>query len=129
LKAFAGRIRTSITLVTSSSARAAVPGTAGLAAVNGALTAMVGPLAAELAPLRVNAVAPGVIRTPWWDSTPFEQREAAFAGVAATMPAGRVGEPEEVAEAILFLATNGYVTGTVLDCAGGGHLALWHGRT
>ncbi len=54
----------SVTLVTAASAQAAFPGTAGLAAVNGALEAAVRPLAAELAPLRVNAVSPGVVDTP-----------------------------------------------------------------
>jgi NAD(P)-dependent dehydrogenase (short-subunit alcohol dehydrogenase family) len=113
----------SVVFVTAVSARAALPGTAGLAAINGALEAVVGPLAAELAPLRVNAVSPGVIDTPWWDRVPVEQREAVFKGVAQTVPAGRIGRPEHVAQAILLLATNPYVTGTVLDVAGGAHLA------
>ncbi|MFI9306983.1 SDR family oxidoreductase [Streptomyces triculaminicus] len=69
--------------ITSASGRTAFPGTAGLAAVNGALAAMVPPLAVELAPLRVNAVSPGVIDTPWWDQIPEEQREALFHGLAA----------------------------------------------
>jgi NAD(P)-dependent dehydrogenase (short-subunit alcohol dehydrogenase family) len=84
---------------------------------------MVAPLAAELAPRRVNAVSPGVIDTPWWDAQAPEMREATFDALAAWVPAGRVGRPQEVAEAIVALATNGYITGTVLDCAGGGQLA------
>src|SRR4051794_23617004 len=56
-----------IVFVTAGSARAALPGTSGLAAINGALEATVAPLAAELAPRRVTAVSPGVIDTPWWD--------------------------------------------------------------
>jgi len=115
--------RASVTLVTAGSARAALPGTSGLAAINGALEAMVGPLAAELAPRRVNAVSPGVVRTPWWDALPTEQREAVFAGFAAALPVRRIGEAEEIAAAIVALATNGFVTGTVLDVAGGGQLA------
>ncbi|WP_280361858.1 SDR family oxidoreductase [Nocardia wallacei] len=59
----------SVTPVTAGLSRAAFSGTSGLAAVNGALDAMVPPLAVELAPLRVNAVSPGVINTPWWDPT------------------------------------------------------------
>jgi NAD(P)-dependent dehydrogenase (short-subunit alcohol dehydrogenase family) len=58
--------RGSITLVTAGSAQSALPGTAGLAAVNGALEAAVPVLARELAPRRVNAVSPGVIETGWW---------------------------------------------------------------
>ncbi|MFF0489449.1 SDR family oxidoreductase [Nocardia sp. NPDC004068] len=112
----------SITLVTAASAHAAFPGTAGLAAINGALHALVPPLAVELAPLRVNAVAPGVIDTPWWDRVPAERREALFDGLAATTPVGRVGRPEEVASAIRALAGNGFVTGVVLDVTGGANL-------
>ncbi|MCQ4213790.1 SDR family oxidoreductase [Streptomyces longispororuber] len=112
----------SITLITAASARAAFPGTSGLAAINGALEAMIPPLAVELAPRRINAVSPGVIDTPWWDRVPPEQRKQLFAGLAATTPVGRVGAPGEVAAAINSLATNGFITGVVLDCTGGANL-------
>ncbi|MEU1206281.1 SDR family oxidoreductase [Nocardia sp. NPDC005825] len=113
----------SVTLVTAASARSAFPGTAGLAAINGALNAMVAPLAVELAPLRINAVAPGVIDTPWWDRVPEAQRTALFDGLVATTPVGRVGRPEDVAAAIHLLAVNGFTTGVVLDVNGGTGLA------
>jgi len=109
----------SITFVTAASARKAMPGTAGLAAINGALNTIVPTLALELKPLRVNAVSPGVIDTPWWDKFPADQREAAFANAAATAPVGRVGRPEDVAEAIVFVIGNGFMTGTIIDCDGG----------
>ncbi|WP_030057008.1 MULTISPECIES: SDR family oxidoreductase [Streptomyces] len=112
----------SVTLITAASARAAIPGTAGLAAINGALEAMVPPLAVELAPLRVNAVSPGVIDTPWWDRVPAEQRAALFEGLATTTPVGRVGRAEDVARAIHMLAANTFVTGVVFDCTGGANL-------
>jgi NAD(P)-dependent dehydrogenase (short-subunit alcohol dehydrogenase family) len=111
----------SITLVTAGSARAALPGTSGLAAVNGALQAMVAPLAAELAPRRVNAVSPGVVRTPWWDGTP--NRDELFESFANALPVKRVGEADDVAAAIFLVATNGYMTGTITDVDGGGHLS------
>ena len=60
----------SVTLIGAGSAESALPATAGLAAVNGGLHAAMRPLAVELAPLRVNAVAPGVIETPWWAGMP-----------------------------------------------------------
>ncbi|MFD7843121.1 SDR family oxidoreductase [Nocardia sp. NPDC059764] len=113
----------SVTLVTAASARSAFPGTAGLAAINGALNAMVAPLAVELAPRRINAVAPGVIDTPWWDRVPEAQRTALFDGLVATTPVGRVGRPEDVAAAIHLLAVNGFTTGVVLDVNGGTGLA------
>ncbi|KOV68463.1 SDR family oxidoreductase [Streptomyces sp. MMG1121] len=113
----------SVTLVTAASARAALPGTAGLAAVNGALESLVPPLAVELAPLRINAVSPGVIDTPWWDAVPAEQRRSLFDGLAATTPVGRVGRPEDIARSIHLLATNGFVTGVVLEATGGATLA------
>lgn len=109
--------------MTAGSARAALPGTSGLAAINGALQAMVGPLAAELAPRRVNAVSPGVIDTPWWDGQTTELRQNTFDTIADWVPAGRVGDSADVAAAIIALATNGYITGTVLDCSGGPQLA------
>jgi NAD(P)-dependent dehydrogenase (short-subunit alcohol dehydrogenase family) len=112
----------SVTMVTAASARAAFPGTAGIAAVNGALETIVAPLAVELAPLRVNAVSPGVIDTHWWNALPEDQRGAYFGSVAAVSPVRRVGTPEDVAEAIVYLAGAGFVTGTVLACDGGSSL-------
>ncbi|MEU5879499.1 SDR family oxidoreductase [Spirillospora sp. NPDC047279] len=117
------RLTGSVTFVTASSARAALPGTAGLAAINGALEAAVPPLATELAPLRINAVSPGVIDTPWWDALPAEQRAAMFAEHAAGLPVGRVGRPEDVAQAVLMAAANGFVTGQVIEVNGGLSLA------
>jgi NAD(P)-dependent dehydrogenase (short-subunit alcohol dehydrogenase family) len=114
----------SVTLVTAVSARTAFPGTAGLAGANGALEAIVPPLAVELAPLRVNAVSPGVIDTPWWSGMPAEQRRAYFEATAAVSPVRRVGQPEDVADAIVYLADAGFVTGTVLECTGGSNLTV-----
>jgi NAD(P)-dependent dehydrogenase (short-subunit alcohol dehydrogenase family) len=109
----------SVVFVTAGSARGALAGTSGLAAINGALEAMVGPLATELSPRRVNAVSPGVIDTPWWDGMPAEQRDATMATFAHACPAGRIGHPADVADAIVFAATNPYMTGAVLPVDGG----------
>jgi NAD(P)-dependent dehydrogenase (short-subunit alcohol dehydrogenase family) len=124
LKAAAPKLSSggSVTVISAASARSAIPGTAGLAAVNGALEAMVRPLAAELAPVRVNAVSPGVIDTPWWSGMPAEQRAAFFKDAATATPVGRVGRPDDVATSVLYLAGNGFVTGTVLECTGGANL-------
>jgi NAD(P)-dependent dehydrogenase (short-subunit alcohol dehydrogenase family) len=112
----------SVTIITAASARAAFAGTAGLAAANGALETMIGPLAVELAPLRVNAVSPGVIDTHWWHGLPDDQRQAYFSAVAAITPVRRVGQPDDVAGAIVYLAGAGFITGTVLECTGGSNL-------
>lgn len=113
----------SVTFVTAASARAAFPGTAGLAAINGALEAVIPPLAVELAPLRVNAVSPGVIDTAWWSAMPAESRAELFDGLAAATPVGRVGRAEDVAAVIRMLVGNTFMTGTVIDCTGGVNLA------
>src|SRR6185312_13238540 len=84
----------SITFVSAISARAANPGTAGLAAINSAIEGLVKPLAVELRPRRVNAVSPGVIDTPWWNWLQGDQKRETFEKFAAATPAGRVGKPE-----------------------------------
>ena len=93
---------------------------AGLGAACAALEGLTRGLALELGPrLRVNCVAPGMVRTELHDRTPPERRAAMFRATGASLPVGRIGEPEEVAQAILLLATNGYLTGHVIDIDGG----------
>jgi NAD(P)-dependent dehydrogenase (short-subunit alcohol dehydrogenase family) len=55
-------------------------------------------LAVELAPVRVNAVSPGLVRTPLWGNVPETEREALFREAGRRLPVGRVGEPREIAE-------------------------------
>lgn len=109
----------SITFISAVSAQAAVPGTAGIGAANAAVAALVPILAAELRPLRVNGVSPGVVDTPWWDFLPSEQRAAAFTDYAAKTPVGRVGKPEDVAQAIAFLISDTFMSGHMIICDGG----------
>jgi len=92
---------------------------AGIGAINGMLLTVAPILAVELKPLRVNVVAPGVIDTPWWDFLPDEQRQAVFAEYAGKTPVGRIGRADDVASAIGFLVSNGFMTGQVLTCDGG----------
>ncbi|MFE2430096.1 SDR family oxidoreductase [Streptomyces sp. NPDC059373] len=112
----------SLTFVTAGSAGAAIPGTAGLAAVNAAVEAMVPVLAVELAPARVNAVSPGIIDTPWWDWLDAEARQQTFDAYAKSAPAGRVGHVEDIADAIAYLIGAGFTTGVVLSVDGGSRL-------
>lgn len=111
--------RGSITLVSAISSRSRLAGTSGLAAINAAIEAMVPTLAKELQPIRVNAISPGVIDTPWWNFLDADSKEKAFKGYSAQIPLGRVGKASDVAESIAFLVTNEYVTGVVLDVDGG----------
>src|ERR1700723_3012676 len=108
-----------LTFVSGPAPLAAVPGTAGIGAANAAVAQLVPILAAELKPLRVNGVSPGVIDTPWWDAVPEEQKQAMFKDYAAKTPVGRVGRPEDVAQTIAFLIGNDFMTGHMLVCDGG----------
>lgn len=109
----------SLTFVTAISARIANPGTAGLGAINGALESMIGTLARELAPLRVNAVSPGVVDTAWWDRFPGGVKEDLFRQQSETLPVRRVGDVQDVAHALQFLMENTFMTGAVIGCDGG----------
>jgi NAD(P)-dependent dehydrogenase (short-subunit alcohol dehydrogenase family) len=113
----------SVTFVAAVSAHAAMPGTAGIGAANAAVTALVPILAAELKPLRVNAVSPGVIDTPWWNFLTDEQKAPLFAGYAEKTPVGRIGTPDDIAAAIAFLIASPFTTGEVIVCDGGLRLA------
>lgn len=112
----------SITLVGAITARSGMPGTAGIAAINAAVEALVKPLAVELAPRRVNAVSPGFVDTPWWSGMPAADRQAYFEHAAGVLPARQIAQPEEVAEAIVLAATNRNITGTVIETDAGARL-------
>ncbi|MCC9157905.1 SDR family oxidoreductase [Streptomyces parvulus] len=89
------------------------------AAVSGAVVSAVRSLAVELAPIRVNAVAPGVVRSPLWSRMNEADREEMYAGLAASLPAGRVAEPGDIAKAYVALMDQEYVTGVVSVVDGG----------
>jgi NAD(P)-dependent dehydrogenase (short-subunit alcohol dehydrogenase family) len=92
-------------------------------AINAALEALARGLALELAPVRVNAVSPGLIATPLWSSMAEEKREAMFARAAMSLPARRVGQSEDIANAVLFLAMTPFATGSTVRVDGGGAIA------
>lgn len=96
-----------------------VPGAALSASGAAAIEGLARGLAVELAPIRVNAVRPGVIRTPAWDRIPEPQREARFTTLAGRSLTGAIGEPDQIAATHLFLLENRFVTGTVLTVDGG----------
>jgi NAD(P)-dependent dehydrogenase (short-subunit alcohol dehydrogenase family) len=109
----------SITLTSGTIAVRPTPGTALLAAGGGAVEGLTRGLAVDLAPVRVNAVRPGVIRTPMWDGVP----DAMLDVLTERMLTGALGEPEHVAATHLYLMENRFVTGTVLTVDGGAVLS------
>ena len=109
----------SITLLSGAASRTAISNTAGLAAVNGAITQMGQSLALELAPLRVNVISPGLIDTPVYDGMSQEAKAAFFEHIAKGLHVGRVGTADEVARAIEFVVTNAFVSGALIDVDGG----------
>jgi len=89
------------------------------ASVCGAIDSLVRALAVELAPLRINAVAPGLVRTELWRDMREHERQALYQSVAARLPVGRIGEVEDVAAAYLFLMRSGFANGQSLVVDGG----------
>lgn len=112
-------IEGSITLITAVSATSRKPGFSGLTAINAGLESMIPILAKELQPLRINAISPGVIETIWWDQYPEDKRKQLFKQFTEVIPAARIGEPEDVAEAILSVIKLNYLTGRILQIDGG----------
>lgn len=92
-------------------------------AVNAALEAMTRGLALELAPIRVNAVSPGLVATPMWSGLTKAEREAMFATTAERLPVRSVGQPSDIANAVLFLACTPFATGSSVVVDGGGTIA------
>lgn len=109
----------SITLTTGVAKDRPRPGWSVASSIVGAVDALTRALAVELAPIRVNAVSPGIVRTPMWGADVDDY----YREVAAGLPVGRVGEPADIAQAYLFCMTCGFATGTVLTVDGGSTLA------
>jgi NAD(P)-dependent dehydrogenase (short-subunit alcohol dehydrogenase family) len=109
----------SLTLVSGYLSTRPRPGAAIVGAVNGALESLTKSLALELAPIRVNAVSPGTIDTPIRASMPEAARRDMLAKTAASLPVGRVGESEDIAQQILTFMALGFATGSVVYIDGG----------
>jgi len=107
----------SITLTTGTAGDRPAPGWSVASSICGAVESLTKALAVELAPIRVNAVKPGVTRSPLWGDG--EAVEELYARTAATVPLGRVGEVADVAEAYLFLISQPFTTGTIVTVDGG----------
>jgi NAD(P)-dependent dehydrogenase (short-subunit alcohol dehydrogenase family) len=94
-------------------------GTVGVAITNAAADTLARSLALELAPIRVNAISPGVIDTGAWDAFGEEGKAAYFADISARNPVRRLGAPENIAQGVLLALTNTFLTGQTLHIDGG----------
>lgn len=92
-------------------------------AINAGMESLTKGLALDLAPVRVNAVSPGLVDTPLWDGMAAEAREAMYKATAAHLPAGLVGKPDHIATQILAFMVNPYITGSIVYVDGGGAIA------
>src|SRR5712691_2025264 len=111
----------SITFMSGAAAIRPIRGASVATASCGAVEAFARALAVDLAPIRVNTIQPGLIDTPFLD-TLGERRNAFMTEYSKRLPVGRPGRSEEVADAVLFLMKNGFVTGITLTIDGGGVL-------
>jgi len=107
-----------IVLVSGSPARKSKPGQVAIASVGGAVEALARAVAPEIAPRRLNVVSPGTIDTPM-SSLKGAEREEAYRKQTAKNLIPRAGTADEVAQAILFVIQNDFVTGTTVDVDGG----------
>ena len=98
------------------------PGWSVAASICSAMEGLTRALAVELAPVRVNIVSPGVVKTPLWREMPEEARESLFASQARRLPVGRVADAQDIAEGYLYLMRQTFVTGQTLVIDGGGLL-------
>ncbi|HEY2398748.1 MAG TPA: SDR family oxidoreductase [Steroidobacteraceae bacterium] len=89
------------------------------ASVCATIEALTRALGIELAPIRVNAVSPGVVRTNLWQNMSSTEREQLYESVGKRLPVGRVGETHDIAQAYLFLMKEGFSTGQTVVVDGG----------
>ena len=112
----------SIVLSSGGAAQRPMPGWTVAASILGAIEALGRALAVELAPIRVNVVRPGLVRTELWREFPADVRDELFCTHGGALPAGRVGEARDLARSYLHLMEQEYATGAILTVDGGGVL-------
>lgn len=108
----------SITLTSGTPSRKCRPGQVSLSCVGSAVEALCRALAREIAPIRVNAVAPGIIDTTMY-SWMGEKKDQTLGAMTKDLPLARPGKPEDVGAAIVNLMMADYITGTTVDVDGG----------
>jgi NAD(P)-dependent dehydrogenase (short-subunit alcohol dehydrogenase family) len=115
----------SITFLTGGTAARSKVGLAAVTSVFSAVEALGRSLALELGPVRVNTLRAGFIDTPFWDFLTEAQAAEVRQKVREKFPVHRVGTAQDVGHAAVFLMTNPYVTGTVIEISGGELLVDW----
>ena len=91
--------------------------------INAAVESLGRGLALTLSPVRVNTISPGLIDTPIRAAMPADRKKAMLDHAAATLPARRVGQAEDVADAILMVMNNPFTTGSTIFIDGGGMIS------
>jgi NAD(P)-dependent dehydrogenase (short-subunit alcohol dehydrogenase family) len=109
----------SFTLFSGVAAAKITVGTMAVAITNAAAETLARSLALELAPIRVNAISPGVIDTGAWDTLGPQGKADYFAGISARNPVRRIGTADDIANAVLFALTSTFLTGQTLHIDGG----------
>ncbi|QHS60043.1 SDR family oxidoreductase [Chitinophaga agri] len=79
-------------------------------------------MAVELAPVRVNLVAPGIVRTNLWNGMPETDRENLFTTIGNALPSKRIGVPDDIAQTFLYMMQQHFATGQIITVDGGGVL-------
>ncbi|MYF87633.1 MAG: SDR family oxidoreductase, partial [Rhodospirillaceae bacterium] len=109
----------SLLFFSGAAARRSLPNHTAIAATNGAVEAFAKQLAKEIAPIRVNVISPGLVDTSAYDAIPEARRNEMYAAAGASLPVGRIGTVQDIADAALFALGNRFLTGAVLDVDGG----------
>ena len=109
----------SITLTGGTNSHKPVKGWAIIAAWGSGAEGLARGLAVDLAPIRVNLVSPGAVRTELFDSIPKERLDSILQGFAEASLVERVADPQDVAEAYIYAMKDRFVTGTIISTDGG----------
>lgn len=87
--------------------------------INAALEGLTRALALELSPIRVNTISPGTVATPVWNALSEQERLKEFKETAERLPAKKIGQPEDVAQAVVYLIQCPFATGSIVHVDGG----------